>query len=304
MRIGIDLGGSHIGVGLIEEDKIVGNVKDKILTRQDRVHIEESIVNEIVRLVNELLVENNLSLEGIELIGIASPGTISNGYIVKAGNLNLKNFNIVGFLKEQLNVPIYIRNDGKCAALAEKKYGAMKNYDDCVFINIGTGIGGAVFMGGKLLEPKRFSGFELGHMVVNKGGRQCSCGKQGCLETYASIKALRLKIAETLDIDNDISGQELREKIIPENREKVLQDIRTYIEYLKTGICNYIDIFEPEVVCFGGSFSYWKETTLYKQLISEIMEPNATFNASKPDFCTALYNNDAGIIGATIINKN
>ena len=304
MRIGIDLGGSHIGVGLIEEDKIVGNVKDKILTRQDRVHIEESIVNEIVRLVNELLVENNLSLEDIELIGIASPGTISNGYIVKAGNLNLKNFNIVGFLKEKLNVPIYIRNDGKCAALAEKKYGAMKNYDDCVFINIGTGIGGAVFMGGKLLEPKRFSGFELGHMVVNKGGRQCSCGKQGCLETYASIKALRLKIAETLDIDNDISGQELREKIIPENREKVLQDIRTYIEYLKTGICNYIDIFEPEVVCFGGSFSYWKETTLYKQLISEIMEPNATFNASKPDFCTALYNNDAGIIGATIINKN
>ena len=304
MRIGIDLGGSHIGVGLIEEDKIVGNVKDKILTRQDRVHIEESIVNEIVRLVNELLVENNLSLEGIELIGIASPGTISNGYIVKAGNLNLKNFNIVGFLKEKLNVPIYIRNDGKCAALAEKKYGAMKNYDDCVFINIGTGIGGAVFMGGKLLEPKRFSGFELGHMVVNKGGRQCSCGKQGCLEAYASIKALRLKIAETLDIDNDISGQELREKIIPENREKVLQDIRTYIEYLKTGICNYIDIFEPEVVCFGGSFSYWKETTLYKQLISEIMEPNATFNASKPEFCTALYNNDAGIIGATIINEN
>lgn len=304
MRIGIDLGGSHIGVGLIEEDKIVGNVKDKILTRQDRVHIEESIVNEIVRLVNELLVENNLSLEDIELIGIASPGTISNGYIVKAGNLNLKNFNIVGILKEKLNVPIYIRNDGKCAALAEKKYGAMKNYDDCVFINIGTGIGGAVFMGGKLLEPKRFSGFELGHMVVNKGGRQCSCGKQGCLEAYASIKALRLKIAETLDIDNDISGQELREKIIPENREKVLQDIRTYIEYLKTGICNYIDIFEPEVVCFGGSFSYWKETTLYKQLISEIMEPNSTFNASKPEFCTALYNNDAGIIGATIVNEN
>lgn len=301
MRIGVDLGGSHIGVGLIEEDKIIGNTKDKILTRQDRVNIEESIVTEITRMINELLVENNLKIEQIELIGIASPGTISNGYIVKAGNLNIKNFNLVGALKENFSIPIYIRNDGKCAALAEKKYGAMKEYDDCVFINIGTGIGGAVFMGGKLLEPKRFSGFELGHMVVNKGGRQCSCGKQGCLEAYASIKALRLKISETLDIDSDISGQELREKIIPENREKVLQDIRTYIEYLKTGICNYIDIFEPEVVCFGGSFAYWKETALYKQLISEIMEPNATFNSAKPEFCTAEYNNDAGIIGATII---
>lgn len=301
MRIGVDLGGSHIGVGLIEGDKIIGNTKDKILTRQDRVNIEESIVTEITRMINELLVENNLKIEQIELIGIASPGTISNGSIVKAGNLNIKNFNLVRALKEKFSIPIYIRNDGKCAALAEKKYGAMKEYDDCVFINIGTGIGGAVFMGGKLLEPKRFSGFELGHMVVNKGGRQCSCGKQGCLEAYASIKALRLKISETLDIDSDISGQELREKIIPENREKVLQDILTYIEYLKTGICNYIDIFEPEVVCFGGSFAYWKETALYKQLISEIMEPNATFNSAKPEFCTAEYNNDAGIIGATII---
>ena len=96
-------------------------------------------------------------------------------------------------------------------------------------------------------------------------------------------------------------AEELREKIIPANREKVLQDIHTYIEYLKTGICNYIDIFEPEIVCFGGSFAYWKETALYKQLISEIMEPNATFNSAKPEFCTAEYNNDAGIIGATII---
>ena len=89
--------------------------------------------------------------------------------------------------------------------------------------------------------------------------------------------------------------------IIPANREKVLQDIQTYIEYLKTGICNYIDIFEPEVVCFGGSFAYWNKTFLYKELISEIMKPNATFNSSKPDFCTASYSNDAGIIGATII---
>ena len=301
MRIGVDLGGSHIGVGLIEGDKIIGEPKDRILTRQDRIKIEESIVNEITRMINEILNENNLKLSDVELIGIASPGTIANGCIVKAGNLNLKDFNLVGLLKEKFDVPIYIRNDGKCAALAEKKYGAMKNYDDCVFINIGTGIGGAVFMGGKLLEPKRFSGFELGHMVVNKGGRQCSCGKQGCLEAYASIKALRMKISETLDIDSDISGQELREKIIPANREKVLQDIQTYIEYLKTGICNYIDIFEPEVVCFGGSFAYWNKTFLYKELISEIMKPNATFNSSKPDFCTALYSNDAGIIGATII---
>ena len=302
MKIGIDLGGSHIGIGLVEQNNLKA-VVDKFFTQEDRKNIETAILNNIDELINKILEENELSLKDIEKIGVASPGTVTNGHII-SWNLGLKNFDLQTKLIKKYNLPVKIRNDGKCAALAEKKYGAMKNYDDCVFINIGTGIGGAVFMGGKLLEPKRFSGFELGHMVVNKGGRQCSCGKQGCLEAYASIKALRLKISETLDIDSDISGQELREKIIPENREKVLQDIRTYIEYLKTGICNYIDIFEPEVVCFGGSFSYWKETALYKQLIKEIIEPNATFNASKPDFCTALYNNDAGIIGATIIDGN
>ena len=302
MRIGVDLGGSHIGVGLIQENQIIGNVKDKNLTRQDRLNIEESIVSIITSLIKEVLEENQMDLSQIELIGIASPGTISNGCIVKAGNLSIKDFNLLERLKYFFDIPIIIRNDGKCAALAEKKYGAMKDYDDCVFLNIGTGIGGAVFMGGKLLEPKRFSGFEMGHMVVNKGGRQCSCGKQGCLEAYSSIKALRNKIAETLDIDSDISGQVLREKIIPENREKVLQDIDTYIEYLKTGVCNYIDIFEPEVVCFGGSFAYWNYTFLYKKLIEEIMKPESTFNDAKPKICTALYNNDAGIIGATIMD--
>ena len=176
MKIGIDIGGSHIGIGLIKEAEIVA-VKDKIFVREERKNIEETILESIKSLVAESLVENNLQIEDIGLIGIAAPGTISNGVIVKAGNLNIQNFDIVGRLKEIYSNPIQIRNDGKCAALAEKKYGAMKDYDDCVFVNIGTGIGGAAFLGGKLLEPKKYSGFEFGHMVVNKGGRHCSCRK-------------------------------------------------------------------------------------------------------------------------------
>ena len=107
-----------------------------------------------------------------------------------------------------------LRNDAKCAAMAEKVYGAMKDYKDGVFLCLGTGIGGAVFMDGKLLEPKRYSGFEMGHMVINKGGRLCSCGKKGCFEAYASIKALKTKVTETLDMDSDISGEYLREVIL------------------------------------------------------------------------------------------
>ena len=235
------------------------------------------------------------------MIGIASPGTISNGKIVKAGNLNIKDFDLVSKLKEKYTIPIKMRNDGKCAALAEKYYGAMKEFEDCVFINIGTGIGGAVFMDGKLLEPKRYSGFEIGHMIVNKGGRKCSCGKQGCLEAYASIKALKNKVTETLDMDNDISGQYLREELLIKDDPRVQEDLDIFLEYLKTGICNLIDIFEPEVVCFGGSFSYYEGNPIYDKLIEKINEPKSTFNdGEKPKFVFAKFKNDAGIIGATL----
>ena len=301
MKIGVDLGGSHIGVGLIDGENIL-KMFDKNLTREDRVDIENTIINEIHRMIIEILIEMNVKIEDIEYIGIASPGTIQNGTIVKAGNLGLKNFEIVKRLQEKIKLPIYIRNDGKAAALAEKKYGAMEKYDDCLFLCLGTGIGGAVFMGGKLLEPKRYSGFEIGHMVVNKGGRPCTCGKYGCFETYASIKTLRQKVAEKLDIDSDFSGQYLREEILKNRYEELEDEVEIYTDYLKEGIANLIDIFEPEVICLGGSFAYWGDTKLYERFLEKLNAPKATFNdMGLPKIVLAEFRNNAGIVGATII---
>ena len=303
MRIGVDLGGSHVGVGLIEDSKIIGEIHEYIFKNEDKEDMGTVILEIIPMLINQVLRENCIPIDQIELIGIASPGTISNGIIVKAGNLGLKNYDIVNKLKVLYpNTKIIIRNDGKCAALAEKKYGALKQYDDCIFMNIGTGIGGAVFMKGELLEPKKYSGFELGHMVVNPAGKPCTCGKRGCLEVYSSINALKNSVCETLNIDNDINGQQLREEIIPPNIEKVRKNISEFILYLKVGICNYIDIFEPEAICFGGSFSYWNNTDLYKVLMKEIEKTDSTFNNDIPKFVVASLHNDAGIVGATIEN--
>lgn len=300
MKIGIDIGGSHIGIGLIEKDEIV-DIREKELNREDRKNIEETIISSIQMLICELLSANNLKIEDIDIIGISAPGTISNGVIVKAGNLNVKNFDIVSQLKTIYSVPIQIRNDGKCAALAEKRYGAMKDYDDCVFVNIGTGIGGAVFLGGKLLEPKRYSGFELGHMVVNKGGRLCSCGKQGCFEAYCSIKALKMKVTETLDMDSDISGQYLREELLAKDNPGVKEEIEVFLEYLKVGLGNLIDIFEPEVIVLGGSFSHYEGHPILEKLIEKLHDENAIFNSGEiPAILTAKLKNNAGIIGAVI----
>ena len=180
MDIGIDLGGSHIGVGLVEGIELKNTV-DKFFSAEDRLDIENAILRNIDELINKLLEQNDLSLYDIQKIGVSTPGTVIDGKI-RASNLGLNFFNLQNALQEKYNFQIKVRNDGKCAALAEKKYGTMKDYDDCVFVNIGTGLGGAAFLGGKLLEPKRYSGFEFGHMTIEKDGILCTCGKKACIE--------------------------------------------------------------------------------------------------------------------------
>ena len=231
MNLGIDLGGSHIGVGLVEGSELKYTV-DKFFSEDDRRDIENAIVRNIDELVNKILVENNLTLDNIEKIGVASPGTVSGGKIT-SGNLNIKEYNLKSRLEKLYNKNIKIRNDGKCAALAEKRYGSMKDYDDCVFVNIGTGLGGAAFIDGKLLEPKRYSGFEFGHMTLVKDGIECTCGKKGCFERYCSIKSLKERITKTLNIDStDISGQFLRENLMVKYHDQVQDDINDFIDYL------------------------------------------------------------------------
>lgn len=299
MRIGIDLGGSHIGVGLVEGVQLK-NTCDKFFVEEDRQDMENAILRNIDELISKLLAENNVSLNDIEKIGVASPGTVTDGKIT-SWNLGIKEFDLKSKLMEKYNLDVKVRNDGKCAALVEKKYGAMKDYDDCVFVNIGTGIGGAAFLGGKLLEPKKYSGFEFGHMTIVKDGIQCTCGKKGCFERYASIKALKTRITNTLKIDDtDISGQYLREVIMVEHKDEVQDDINEFIDYLRIGICNLIDIFEPEIICLGGSFSYYEGHPVLNKLIEEINKDNMTFNKGKHEIVTAQFKNDAGIIGATI----
>lgn len=246
--------------------------------------------------------EQKVNFGDIELIGIGSPGIIVKNRIKKARKLGIEDFDIISELKKQINLPMQIRNDAKCAALAEKHYGAMQNYDDCIFLGIGTGIGGAAFIKGEMLEPKRFSGFEFGHMVINKGGRQCSCGKRGCFEAYASIKALKNKVAEALDIDNDFSGQYMREELLDLNNPKIKEVVDQFIEDLSVGICNLIDIFEPEIIVLGGSFSYYENNPVYEKLLKKLKDKTNRFNSSSsmPQIELAKLKNNAGIIGATI----
>lgn len=300
VRIGVDIGGSHVGVGIIKNGNLI-DMSGKDLSKQDKINIRESLVNNILELINEVLDETQLNISEVDMIGIAAPGTIKDNIIVKSPNLGLFKFDIISELQKTINLPMQIRNDSKCAAIAEKYYGSLKDADDCVFLCMGTGIGAAVFMGGKLLEPKRYAGFEIGHMVIVKDGLQCNCGKKGCFETYASMRALKRNIAEVLGIDNDFTGRYLNEKLLDFNNKKIEKVIDDYLDYLKVGLCNIIDIFEPEVISLGGSFAYYEDNPIFKKLLEKLKEPNSTYNQeSSPKIRVAKFKNDAGIIGATV----
>lgn len=299
MKIGIDVGGSHIGLGIVNENGklILKKEKDYLFHKED---MSDIVIDTIIGLIKEILKGKSIGIDDIESIGIAIPGTVSNGTIIRAENLGIKNLNIENELKKVFNIPIYLQNDAKCAAIAEKEFGSLKNYEDAIFLIIGTGIGGAVFLDGKLLKPKRYSGFEVGHMVIHKDGEKCNCGRSGCFEAYGSMKRFKEKIQKEFNLP-DIDGKKIKEFMIQNKDDGKLNSmIDKYINDLSIGIANLVNIFEPEAISIGGSFAHYKEILL-DRLEKRIVEKGELFNKeSVPEFTVAELKNDAGIIGAAI----
>ena len=294
MKIGIDIGGSHIGIGVVDNNGEIIIKTEKFLKEK----------NNIRNILEEFITENVMQfalMYDIESIGIAVPGTIRNNNIDKAVNLNIENYNLATILEKILKIKVKLKNDAKCAALAEYKYGELNEYKNSVFLCIGTGIGGAVIYNGQLLEAKEVPGYEFSHMIIQKDGELCNCGKRGCFEAYASLKRFKQKISDRFEL-NTLSGKEIR-KFIQENSEnQILKEmIKEYIEYLSIGISNIINIFEPEAICLGGSFAEY-ENIFYNPLKQAILQGNLLFNP-RHDIIIKLakLKNDAGIIGATLI---
>ena len=301
MKIGIDIGGSHVGTGLInlngriiakEEQDLDNEVKDE--------NYSKKLLDTIIETITKVLEKKKIDIKEISLIGIAVPGTVSDTHIIKADNLHIKDFDIVSEINKYFNIPIVLRNDAKCAAIAEKEYGSLKKYDDALFLTIGTGIGGAVYLGGKLLKPKKYEGFEIGHMVIQKNGLKCNCGRKGCFERYASMKAFKQMIQKEFGKEN-LTGKEVKELLENnKNSEQVDKIINEYISYLSTGIANLINIFEPQTISIGGSFVHFKDILL-ERLEKKLNEKNILFNnQSAPKITMAKLKNDAGMIGSVI----
>ena len=300
MKIGIDIGGSHIGIGVVDKNgKIVEKI-EKRLTEVEKKNIKKSI--------EEYIVSNSLEFMKkykIQSIGIAMPGTAIDGVVLSSGNVGIKNYNLKEKLQEKIDLPITIRNDAKCAAIAENTYGVLKGYDRSIFLTLGTGIGGAAFIEGKLLTAGNRPGYEFGHMVIQKDGIECTCGRKGCFERYASMKVFKNNLRKALGIDDTTRGEELL-KIIRDSKpgdkdyKEIQKTIDDFIDNLSLGLVNLINIFEPQVIGIGGSFIHFEDVFLEK-LIKEV-NSQSKGKSGRDEFIIrpAVLGNDAGIIGATL----
>lgn len=300
MKIGIDIGGSHIAIGVVDSNGRIIERMEKRLKSAEKKMIEKSIEEYITENVEKLIQKYKITN-----IGIAIPGTVTKSIVVKSVNLGLKNYEIVKRLEDNIPLLITIRNDAKCAALAENIYGCLKMYDRSIFLTLGTGIGGAVMINHKLLDTGSLPGCEIGHMSIEKDGVLCGCGRKGCFERYASMKVLKDNIRKALGYDEKVSGKEIFEiirsnRIENKNYEIIEGIIKEYIENLSIGIANLVNIFEPEAIGIGGSFVYFEEVLL-ERLKEELLSKKLLFNPREEIIIkTAVLGNDAGIIGATL----
>jgi len=298
MKIGMDLGGNHVAIGVVDK-------KGKIIEKNEKDFKDRDILK-IKKVLTKFILENIGDFSKkyeIELVGISAPGTPRDGKLTTLNNLGIDEYDITKIINKYYSLPITIKNDGNAAGLGELKYGSLKNYKDCIFLCLGTGIGGAAFIKGKEMAPIRNSGMEIGHMIIDKNGVVCTCGKKGCFETYCSIKRLKNNFIEILNLPKDISSKKLL-NIMTERQsdEKVRVLLDDYIDNLIIGLSNIIDIFEPQAICFGGSFVFFKDI-LFSNLEKRFYEEKYVFNKkSLPKIVLAELGNDAGIIGATCKN--
>lgn len=295
MKVGIDIGGSHIGIGVINEENEIIEKFDKNYTKEEKDIIITVIENYIIETINKIKENYN-----IEKIGIAVPGSTKNGIINKAVNLGIENYDIAKAIKNKIDIPVQVRNDAKSACIAEYNNllkNSKNNIKNMVFLAIGTGIGGGVIYDGKLLTGTNFDGFELGHIVIKENGIPCKCGRQGCFEKYGNILQYKNKVKERLNIPPEVNSQPLRDIMNP-NADKI-EDLRQqYLEDLALGISNLINIFEPDAVVLGGGFTHFAYMFMddLKEKVLKLL-----FNKRYDiDLRTAELENDAAIIGCIL----
>ncbi|MBE5821201.1 MAG: ROK family protein [Clostridiales bacterium] len=288
MYIGIDLGGSHIGFGLLDESFKLIKKEKVLITRQTEVE-------QIIYLLKEGI--QKFFDKSVRYIGIGFPGIcdIKKRIVTRASNINFSSICIPEILEKEFNVPVYLDNDANCATIAEYFKGNLQGINNGVLITVGTGIGGGIILNKELYRGSNYTAGEFGHTTFVKDGITCGCGKKGCFEKYASISSLKKKCLQ--------KGYnfEICEEIFNSSDKDVIKIKNEWMNNLAEGISNIYNILDIEKIVVGGGFSksfYLIEKDLRNLVKEKIYNKNKEIIIQK-----AMLENSAGIIGAGMLGS-
>ncbi len=300
--VGIDLGGTFIKGAIIDEEGHIV-VKNEIPTEVEKG--PEDILKRIEVLVHSLARGASVALSDLAGVGIGIPGFLDDatGMAVEVVNLGWKDVSVRDPLKERLGLPIYLENDANSAALGEAWVGAGRGRDSAICITLGTGVGGGIVLGARVLRGANVMAGEIGHMVMDPDGARCNCGRHGCLETVSSATGIvrlakeRLARGETSSLNaNQLTPADVFAAAA--QGDIVATEVLSYaIDTLGRGLAIAAVLINPEVIVVGGGMSR-AGNALFKPLNASFKHYALPRVAEVADIVPATLGNDAGVVGA------
>lgn len=294
MRIGIDLGGTNLAYGLVDD---VGQIVKRGSTRLG--DYEPSVIaDNMLKIYREYAAEYEITTLGIGVPGIVSQ---EDGVVITCVNLNWKMVPLATYLRSRIKCDIVIGNDANAACVGETLFGGMKGYQNAILLTLGTGVGGGVIAGGKLLTGYQGAGAELGHMIIDGQGQRCNCGNIGCLETFISATALIKDYNRRMLTDHVDNAKAVFDRYVM-GQVEAQQTVDEFVDRFATGIINLYNIFAPEIIAIGGgvslAFDLFKDQ-LESQIDARLFSKDIVYGK----IVRANLHNDAGIIGAAYLDQ-
>ena len=312
--LGIDLGGTNIVASVVDDQfNIISTAK----TKTNAPRPANAIFDDVEKVCREAVREAKLTMSDLVAVGMGSPGTCNaDGVIEFANNLAFNNVPAREMLRERLGVEnVFVENDANCAALGEAFAGCGNGSKNFVAVTLGTGVGSGIILDGKIVNGVNCAGGECGHMVIMVDGEQCSCGRKGCWEAYASATALIRDTKRTMAahpesllhaIAAEQGGVDGRTAFLAKERgdEAGAQVVEDYIEHLVCGLTNLVNIFFPEVLALSGGVANQGDALLLplrERVRERSFGSRYAVSHTRIELCTLGYR--AGVIGAAMLAR-
>ena len=313
--IGIDVGGTNLKAGLVNEQyEIIATSKMPLVWQS-----QEKFAEDLAFLARDAAEKAGVPRPEVASIGIGFPGAVDRrrGAVIHTVNIPIHDMPIVEMLRRRWDVPVFLGNDADCAALGEFYHYGSGEIESLILVTLGTGVGTGLIFHGHIWSGHNGCGGEGGHMVIVHGGELCTCGRRGCWERYASASALVRQTRAAMEARRDsamwrMTGGDL-EKVSGRTAFEAMRAgdeagkavVEQYIDYLSEGLTNLINLLQPDVICLGGGVSHEREEDLLLPVRSRVREISYDRLMGVPStaIITAKLGNDAGIIGAALLGK-